>query len=301
MNTSSVKVVVITGCSSGIGLNTAVVLARESNVKVLATMRNLQKKGDLEKAAASSLNKTLFIHELDVSKAESIENFLKHTYENEGRIDVLINNAGIGQHGHFETVTLEQMQSVFQTNVFGPSMITQGVIRKMKEQKSGHIIFLSSIGGIIPFPFSDFYTGTKFALEGIATSLCPVLLQYNIRVTIVEPGPVLTSMTEYVIKTSERGSSTSDAPSPDIDAGVDDLAISLRKTALASVEQWIKQYLQTPDVVAELIKDCIFNENPPVRIQTSAAMLEQAKEILKDPTGNETLKKSAGMLQPQKQ
>ncbi|KAJ8024604.1 Retinol dehydrogenase 8 [Holothuria leucospilota] len=181
MADSSTKIVVISGCSSGIGLATAVLLAKDENFKVIATVRNLQKKGDLEKAAGESLNKSLFIKELDISKEESILKFLNETYATEGRIDILINNAGKSQGGHFEHIPLKDMQTVFQTNVFGTMRITQEVLKKMKEEKSGHIIFISSIIGVCPVPFCEMYIASKFAIEGLVGCLAPVLRGFNIR------------------------------------------------------------------------------------------------------------------------
>lgn len=258
-------------------------------------MRNLEKKGALEEAAGSTLNKNLFIYELDVSKEDSITKFLTETYAREERIDVLINNAGISHHGHFETVTLQQMQSVFQTNVFGPLVLTQGVFRKMKEQKSGHIIFLSSILGIMPMPLLDFYVGTKYALEGIASSLSPVLMHYNIHLTIVEPGPVLTRMSTPLSEIIQRKSKTSGVRSADVDADVD-LATVLVENNLKNMYKRLQNYAQTGQDVAEVIKECICIDNPPVRIQTSAAMIEKAKGILIDPTGRKMDEEAAKML-----
>ncbi|XP_071837091.1 retinol dehydrogenase 8-like [Apostichopus japonicus] len=295
MADSNVKVVVITGCSSGIGLDTAVLLAKEKNFKVLATMRNLQKKGDLEKAAAGTLNKTLFIQELDVSKEESIEKFVKATYDSEGRIDVLINNAASGQHGHFESVTLEQMQSLFQTNVFGTLRITQEVVKKMKERKSGHIIFISSIGGITPFPFTDFYIGTKFAIEGIAGSMAPLLRHYNIFVTCVEPGPVQTSITTNISKNNQGGITERDEV--DVDAGVDDFARNQRKKFVATFVPFMQQIMQTGEDVGQVIKNCICSEKPSLRVQTSDAMKQRAKAVLVDPSGDKMTDELEKLLQ----
>lgn len=275
------KVIVITGCSSGIGLDTAVLLAKDRGVKVIATMRNLQKKTSLEKAAGETLNKSLIIKELDISKEESIVNFVKTTLAEEGKIDVLVNNAAIGQIGTFESVSMKQMQDLFQTNFFGTVKITQEVVTHMKKRKSGHVIFVSSVGGLRPFPFSDFYVASKFAIEGIVGNLAPVLRQFNVRITSVEPGPVKTSMGAN-IEANNQGK-LSFGREPQVKGSEDETLMNTFFTnylgSFAGIEQ-------TGTEIGEVIKKCINEALPPVRIQTSDATIKMAKEVLMDHTGN---------------
>ncbi|KAJ8033787.1 Retinol dehydrogenase 8 [Holothuria leucospilota] len=288
------KVVVITGCSSGIGLDTAVLLAKDENFKVIATMRNLQKKGDLEKAAGESLNKSLFIKELDISKEESILKFLKEAYSTEGKIDILINNAAVGQNGPFECVTLDQMQALFQTNFFGTARITQEVVRKMKEQKSGHIIFVSSLGGVTPVPFSDFYIASKFVVEGLVNCIAPVLRGFNVSVTSVEPGPVQTAFVPN-IKENKQGEFSEKETEQDL--AVDEKTTAMRIALNKSYAPLMASAMQTGLDVAEVIKKCIYDEKPHVRIQTSLAMEERAKEVLVDPTGDNYTERLFSLMQ----
>ncbi|KAJ8033786.1 Retinol dehydrogenase 8 [Holothuria leucospilota] len=295
MAQSSHKVVVITGCSSGIGLDTAVLLAKDEKFKVIATMRNLQRKGDLEKAAGESLNKSLFIQELDVSKEESILKFLKQTYSVEGKIDVLINNAASGQHCAFEEVSLEQMQALFQTNFFGTMRITQEVVRKMKEEKSGHIIFISSIAGVMGFPFSEFYVASKFAVEGLVNSLAPVLRGFNVSVTSVEPGPVQTAFVTNIKQNQQGG--TFQENDPDLDSKVDHKTAAMRQALLRYQSKAMVETMQSGLDVAEIIKKCIYEKKPPVRIQTSPSTVEIAKGILVDPSGEKDTEGLYSLLQ----
>lgn len=294
MADSSQKVVVITGCSSGIGLDTAVLLAKDENFKVIATMRNLQKKGNLEKAAGESLNKSLFIKELDISKEESILKFLKEAYSTEGKIDILINNAASGQHCPFECVTLDQMQALFQTNFFGTARITQEVVRKMKEQKSGHIIFVSSLGGIAPVPFNEFYIASKFAIEGLVGCMAPVLRGFNVSVTSVEPGPVQTAFIPNIKQNSQGEFSDKETEQ---DLAVDEKTTAMRLALNKSYAPLLANAMQTGLDVAEVIKKCIYDEKPHVRIQTSSAMEEMVKEILVDPTGDKYTERLFSLMQ----
>ncbi|KAJ8030459.1 Retinol dehydrogenase 8 [Holothuria leucospilota] len=277
---ASDKIVVITGCSSGIGLDTAVMLAKEKGFKIIATMRNLKKKDPLEKAAGETLNKSLFIKELDISVEDSIVKFVKNTLQEEGRIDVLINNAAMGQAGTFESVSMEQMQKLFQTNVFGTARMTQEVLPDMKKRKSGQIIFISSIGGIKPFPFADFYVSSKFAVEGLVGNLAPVLRHFNISVTSVQPGPVKTSFSAN-IDDNKQGNLGQAASGSETDE-----TTALLGTFLTNYMATFGAYEQTGEEVGEVIKKCITEKNPPVIVQTSEAMTKAAAEILVDPTGN---------------
>ncbi|XP_072039360.1 retinol dehydrogenase 8-like [Amphiura filiformis] len=177
------KIVVITGCSSGIGLETAVHLAKdkENRFKVYATMRNLTKKDQLETAAGSTLYKTLFIRELDVTKENSIVEFIDKINQEEGRVDVLVNNAGIAHLGVVETVPMDQIRAVYETNVFGLIRLTQAVIPGMKSRRSGHIINVSSAAGLVGMPFNAIYASSKFAVEGFSESIAPLLKKFGIR------------------------------------------------------------------------------------------------------------------------
>lgn len=118
--------------------------------------------------------------------------------------------------------------------------------------------------------------------------------------TIVEPGAVLTPMADIILKKDQREGEPSGAPSQDRDADVDDFAASLRRNCLTNIGQSFIQQGQTGEDVAKVIRECIYKKNPPVRIQTSVAMSELAKEILVDPTGHKALKISTGMLQSPK-
>ena len=149
------KVVLITGCSSGIGLATAVFLSKKGS-RVYASVRDFGKKDNLV-AAAEKENASVEILQLDVTDDESVTKAVEQVIAKEGRIDVLINNAGYGLMGPAETVTIEQAKDEFEVNFFGLLRVTQAVLPCMRKQKSGHIINVSSIAGIKAMPTSDLY------------------------------------------------------------------------------------------------------------------------------------------------
>ncbi|XP_070566606.1 retinol dehydrogenase 8-like [Ptychodera flava] len=191
----SKKIVVITGCSSGIGLETALQMAkaRDKPYKVYATMRNLGKRGEIEKRGKDMLNKTLFVRDLDVNKDESVDKFFTTLIRDEGRIDILINNAGVVQIGILETCSLNDIRDVMETNFFGAVRTIHAILSVMKRQGSGRIINVSSVVGICACPFTEGYSASKFALEGFSEALAPTLRKFNINLSTIQFGPVDTA------------------------------------------------------------------------------------------------------------
>jgi len=182
------KVVLITGCSSGIGFETALEFARKG-YKTYATMRNLDKKSELENKTNNE-NLNLDILQIDVNKQETIDNAINEIKNKENRIDILVNNAGYGSMGSIENYSLEEIREQFETGLFGPIRMIKAVLPFMKEQKSGNITSISSVAGQIGFPLSSAHVSSKFALEGLIDSLRLELSLYGITLTLIEPGVV---------------------------------------------------------------------------------------------------------------
>ncbi|XP_072040075.1 retinol dehydrogenase 8-like [Amphiura filiformis] len=280
------KIVVITGCSSGIGLETAVHLAKdkENRFKVYATMRNLTKKDQLETAAGSTLYKTLFIRELDVTKENSIVEVIDKINKEEGRVDVLVNNAGITQGGVMEKVPMDQIRAVYETNVFGLIRLTQAVIPGMKSRRSGHIINVSSAAGLVGnMPFTEIYTSSKFAVEGFSESIAPLLKKFNISVSVIEPGPVHTSVSANMAL-NKTGSFRFE----DLDPDVDELTKQYFKATFTNTEfiKQMKSIMQAGTEIANIIQDVILSEEPHLRYPTSDAVRELAAMKYTDPSGD---------------
>ena len=185
------KVALVTGSSSGIGLETALSLARDG-YRTFASMRNLEKSAELEHAAKKE-DLSIEVIELDVDKEESIVSAIKKIITDCGRLDVLVNNAGYGQFGCTEDVTVDDFRKQFETNFFSVVRIIQEVAPIMRKQKSGNIINISSVAGRIGLPGSPAYISSKFALEGLGECLRYELGQFGIKTTMIEPGVIKTN------------------------------------------------------------------------------------------------------------
>lgn len=177
------KVIVITGCSSGIGLDAAITLSRRG-YQVIASCRKTE---DFEKLQQSGLDAIL----LDLDNTASIDAAFKEIQKlGKGRIDVLINNAGYGQVGALEDIPGEVLLAQFQTNVFGLMAISRLVIPVMRKQGEGRIINISSVLGVVSLPFKGAYNASKYALEGLSDTLRLELQPSGIKVITIEPGPI---------------------------------------------------------------------------------------------------------------
>lgn len=175
------KTVLITGASSGFGKDAAK-LFHKNGWNVVATMRSPEKETEL-----SALS-DLLITKLDVTDSSTIHAAVSEAIEKFGKIDVLVNNAGYGTLGALEAATEEEVRKQFEVNFFGLIAVTQAVLPGMRQNKSGVIINISSVGGKVTFPFCSLYHATKFAVEGMTESLQYELNPLGIRLKLVEPG-----------------------------------------------------------------------------------------------------------------
>src|SRR6266508_2327201 len=176
------KVVLITGCSTGIGRHLAQRLA-QSGYTVVATARKVETLDDLTVALKL---------QLDVTQTDSVNQAIALTLQQFGRIDSLVNNAGYSMLGALEEVTKEQTQLVFDVNVFGALRLIRAVVPHMREQRSGRIINISSIAGKLSTPVNGTYSATKFALEALSDALQLELTSFGIQVVLIEPGSIKT-------------------------------------------------------------------------------------------------------------
>ena len=200
------NVALVTGCSSGIGLETAVALAREGHF-TFATMRNLKKVEALEKIVKDE-NLPISILELDVDDKESMDNAIEKIIEQKGRIDTLVNNAGWGMWGTVEDVSIDEFKEQFETNFFSIVRMIQKIAPIMRKQKSGSIVNVSSVAGRIGFPVSPAYISSKFALEGLSECLRFELSPFGINVITIEPGVIKTNFFDSM-KMAKRSDSNS--------------------------------------------------------------------------------------------
>jgi len=189
MSKAETKTVLITGASSGIGEATVRLFSRKK-WNVLATMRNPAHAGELASLPGVTVLR------LDVTDLDSIRQALSDGIAKHETIDAVVNNAGYGMVGAFEASSVEGVERQFATNVFGLMNVTREVLPAMRERQSGVIINISSVGGRVTFPLYSVYHASKFAVEGFSESLQYELRQFNIRVKLIEPGPIKTPFYE---------------------------------------------------------------------------------------------------------
>jgi NAD(P)-dependent dehydrogenase (short-subunit alcohol dehydrogenase family) len=178
----------ITGASKGFGFDLAAYLLQQGH-KVVGTARKPE--GQLTELGQKYKDNALVLA-LDVTKFEQVDAAVASATQHFGQIDVLVNNAGYGTVGAVEEQSEAEFRPMFETNVFGLIRMTQAVLPAMRERKSGTIVNLSSIGGLVATPGFGLYNGTKFAVEGISEALAQELKPLGIHVLIVEPGPFRT-------------------------------------------------------------------------------------------------------------
>ena len=262
------EVALITGCSSGIGYETALMLAR-NGYHTFATMRNTKKSDSLEEIIRKE-RLDLNIRELDINDNTSIENTINCIKREANQIDVLINNAGYGLVGFFEDLTLDEIRNQFETNFFGVLNITKKIIPIMRLQKSGTIINVSSGAGQVGFPGISAYVSTKFAIEGFSESLMYELFPYGIKVVIIEPGVLKTNFFRNCI-VSEHSMKKSSPYSRSLDKFQRNVEL-------------MQEHATSPIDVAKVIIQVLGNNEPKQRyiVGNDVAMILEAKKNLSD-------------------
>src|SRR5919201_6322601 len=210
MNDES-RAVLITGCSSGIGRETARHLAAKG-WKVYATARRLESIEDLKSEGCQTLP-------CDVTDEASMAACVESVEQAEGAVGVLVNNAGYSQSGAIEEVPLEAVRRQFETNVFGLIRMCQLVLPEMRAQGWGKIVNLSSIGGKLTFPGGGVYHATKHAVEGLSDVLRFEVSAFGIDVIVIEPGLIKTKFAEAAVG-SMTGELPTDGPYAEFNAAV---------------------------------------------------------------------------------
>jgi NAD(P)-dependent dehydrogenase (short-subunit alcohol dehydrogenase family) len=180
------KVVLVTGCSTGIGLATATLFS-EGDYQVIATARSPESSEELVELGKKD---NVLLKTLDVCDQESVDKLFNEL--NDFDVDVLVNNAGVGGSGSVENASMDFAKNLMETNYFGALRMIQKVIPSMRSRRSGAIINVSSQAGRRPFALMSHYCATKYALNGLSESMAHELARFNIRVTLIEPGTVIT-------------------------------------------------------------------------------------------------------------
>ena len=256
------KNVLITGTSTGVGFESAILFA-QNGFKVYASMRNLVKADGLrDKMKEEGLD--IEILQLDVTDNTSIEEAVQSIISQDGRVDLLINNAGAGFARTLEQSTQEQIDWVTDVNYTGVVRVTKAALPFMREAKAGHIINITSVGGLVGQPFNELYCGAKFAVEGFTEALAAYVSEpFNIQFSLVEPGGIATEfMNNAVAKTvNEQGELATGDYAP--------IFQKYLEGAQNRAGSGDSLPYQTGKEVAEVILKVAQTENPPLRIRTS--------------------------------
>ena len=272
-------VVLITGCSSGFGLLAALQFARKGD-QVYATMRNPAKAGELEKAKSEE-KLAIEVLQLDVTDEASVTNAVRQVIDAAGRIDVLVNNAGIGAHGPVEETDDDEAKEIFETNFFGALRTIRAVLPQMRDQKSGTIVNVSSLAGRVSPPFDGIYSASKFALEAATEALHYEVHPFGIRVALVEPGGFETNIgnTRRVPRRYTEGS-----PYAEYDQRFEQ-ALSRLPTQGERAD---------PQVVAEAIYNAVHDETPKLRylVGQDAEMIGGLRRQMDDEQFEQTMRQT---------
>ncbi|MET0299769.1 MAG: oxidoreductase [Flavitalea sp.] len=254
------KVWLITGCSTGFGRALATVVLKYGD-RVAVTSRNLADILDI----VQSYPDTARAIRLDVTDQQQISSAIGSVINEFGKIDVLVNNAGIGYFGAVEESQEDEIRRMFEINFWGLSEMTRRVLPLMRRQKSGHIINISSIGGLKSFPSLGYYNATKFAVDGLSEALFKELAPLNIHVTIVAPGN---------FRTDWAGRSAKNSP-----VIIDDYAFTSEATK-KRVRGISGKQTGDPLLAARAIIKAVEAERPPLRLLLGTDALEGAREKL---------------------
>jgi NAD(P)-dependent dehydrogenase (short-subunit alcohol dehydrogenase family) len=190
MMTTRKPVALVTGASTGIGKATALALVT-AGFEVIGTSRNTM--------GVAPYDGVTFL-DLDVASAESVTAAVRHVIQRFGRLDLLVNNAGVGSTGAVEESSVAQDHRVFDVNVFGLIRMTKAVLPQMRAQGSGRIINISSVVGFIPMPYMAIYAASKHAVEGYSESLDHEVREHGVRVLLIEPGWTKTGLDVNSVK-----------------------------------------------------------------------------------------------------
>jgi NAD(P)-dependent dehydrogenase (short-subunit alcohol dehydrogenase family) len=246
---SNQKVSIVTGSSSGIGLETALILARNGYF-TYATMRTPEKDASI-KTAVEKENLPIKVIQLDVTDDESLKNAINHVTSEAGRIDVLVNNAGYGLVGALEDLSMEEIKTQFETNLFGLVRVIQAVLPTMRRQRSGRILNLSSGAGLFGYPGGSAYVSTKFAVEGLSESIAYELEPFGIKVILIEPGFIQTNFANSMVIAKKAQDPTSPYS-------------QMMQRIVASSNKLAKNG-SSADLVANVILDAATNPSPRLR------------------------------------
>ncbi|MBU2981780.1 SDR family oxidoreductase [Lentibacter algarum] len=252
------KVILVTGTSTGLGISIAVQAAQAGHT-VYATMRNLAKRAALD-AAAKDAGVSLKVLALDVQDSASVQAAVDTIIKAEGRIDTLVNNAGAGFVRSTEQATEAEVDWVMDVNFKGVVRCTKAVLPHMRTARSGHVLTVSSVGGLVGQPFNELYCAAKFAVEGYTEAMASYITpSFGINFTTVEPGGIASEFANNALAQIEGTGGILD----------DEYKPILMKYVGGAENRQNDGVYQTADEVAEVVMGALEADTPPVRVRTS--------------------------------
>ncbi|WP_299579822.1 SDR family oxidoreductase [uncultured Microbulbifer sp.] len=254
------KVVLITGTSTGLGLSLAIKMA-ELGYCVYATMRDLAKATPLQEAAERGAR--LKVLPLDVQNMDSIQRCVDTIIREQGHIDILINNAGAGFVKSTEMASEAEIHWVMDVNYLGVVRCTKAVLPYMRKARSGRVVNISSVGGLVGQPFNELYCAAKFAVEGYTEAMASYIQpSFNILFTAVEPGGIYSEFANSILSQLQAEGGVPEGDYRDV------FEQYLQSIQGRTAEQTARLY-QSTEQVAQVVLQVIESDQPPVRVRTS--------------------------------
>jgi NAD(P)-dependent dehydrogenase (short-subunit alcohol dehydrogenase family) len=261
MNANTQKPVwFITGCSTGFGRQLAL-HTLGLGYPTVVTARTVSQVEDIAKAHPEHV----LVLALDVTDQQQVDAAVAAAQAHFGQIDVLVNNAGVGYFGSFEESDLAEARRMFEINVWGLSAMTRAVLPAMRERRSGHIVNVSSVGGLAAFPALSFYNASKFAVEALSESLSQEVAPLGLKVLLVEPGPF---RTDWAGRSANAVENTLPDYQPTAGARI------------ATIRGYSGQQPGDPERAAAAIVQAVEAQQPPLRLLLGKAALNMARTKL---------------------
>ena len=281
----SPKLVLITGGTDGLGKATALLLA-ERGYRVVAAGRSASKRAELDQFAKTR-NLPLTTVEMDVTSDRSVHDAVKGILNSYGKIDVLVNNAGVGYMAVVEELKLEDLKQQFETNLFGVLRVTQAVLPGMRERKSGSIVMLSSVAGLVTPPTYGAYSSSKHALEGLSNALRLEVYPFHIRVVLIEPGYIVTNFQQ----------TAKDLAQPYVESAGNSPYAKVYSGAWAGASKGRNSSKSTPEDCARVVLRAIESHHPRPRygVTPLAALVKWAKRLASDRVVDAFLRRKYGV------
>lgn len=280
------QTVLITGATDGLGRAAALLLA-EKGYRVFAAGRSAEKRAELDRLAA---NKKLPLEslELDVCEENSVNRAVQLVLQKAGNIDVLINNAGVGLMAVAEELKLDDLRRLYETNIFGLLRVTQAVLPHMRARKSGRVLMLSSVAGILTPPTYGAYSSSKHAVEALSNALRLELYPFNIDVILIEPGYIMTNF-QQTAKDAAETYIVGSAASP---------YAKIYEGAIAGATSSRRESKTTPEDCARVILNAIESGHPKARYTVTplAKWAAFGRRVLPDTLMDSFLRRKFGIV-----